>query len=367
MLQNFGALKGITINKANGSAKVYIENFGNVAPGGGFGNNNDYAIDLVTNEIWLKTAGTWAKTGISNRVDALESGLRWLPGVRVYSGTLTEANLLSSGATISSFEGGASFTFTSGQRVALGATGKIYEFDGTVWAEWQPQNNLRTGDTFITQNYLPDIDTREKGLAIVQYNGTAFIKLSDIDFETADSISFSNYVVSGVPTSAAYPVSTDSIEGAILKFHRIMLNFEAQFGIPFNTANIGAMSGATITSNTTVKDALQEIVNKTRFENNLSNITTSTVLDTIAVAQAKSVQWEVQVIVAADPTRTYSLVINALTNGTTADWSESNIREIGTIINGLAFSVDVVATNLRLLASSSEAVNITATRRIIGK
>jgi len=48
---------------------------------------------------------------------------------------------------------------------------------------------LAEGDTFVAINYLPDSPGDQEGQAIVTYNGSAMVKIADIDWNFADGIS----------------------------------------------------------------------------------------------------------------------------------------------------------------------------------
>jgi hypothetical protein len=113
---------------------------------------------------------------------------------------------------------------------------------------------LQESDTFITPNYLPDSPADQEGQAIVTYNGSVMVKISDIDWNFATGISLG----SGYSAASGDVTASDTVQSALEKIDG---NNDAQdtlLGTAQGATGLGTFSGNTITSQT-VKGALQNL------------------------------------------------------------------------------------------------------------
>ncbi len=357
MLETFGIEKGVTLFGNDGVAKLYWQNFSGAAPSNGFGANGDYATDSVTGHFYKKSAGTWAKFGISADIEASTAGFRIVQGFEYY----TDVDVSAFTGLSQTMDGGASVTFTAGDKVASGFDDIVYLASATAWTVYgtQPTNN----DVMFIQNVLSD-PSYQKGVSMFKFD-TTFTKIADFDFELATTIGFSSYTPPASGSLTAI-VGTDSIQGAIEKLDTHTANLLSVLGTALTDINLGTMTGLTVVSNTTVKTAIQSIVDKARFEVNSAAITTSTVIDSVAVATYKRAQWLVEIVSTASATDRYSALITASNDGATGvSHSFSGVIQQGTAISGLAFTVDINAGNMRLNVSSTQEVNVKSTRYVI--
>lgn len=114
---------------------------------------------------------------------------------------------------------------------------------------------LAEGDTFVAINYLPDSPDDQEGQAIVTYNGSAIVKIADVDWNFADGIS----LAAGYAASSGDITSSDTVQSAIEKLDG---NNDAQdqvLGTAQGDTDLGTFSGNTISDNNSVKGALQEL------------------------------------------------------------------------------------------------------------
>lgn len=125
---------------------------------------------------------------------------------------------------------------------------------------------LAEGDTFITANYLPDSPGDQEGQAIVNYNGTAIVKIGDIDWSFADGIS----IASGYTAVSGDITTADTVQSAIEKLDG---NNDAQdtlIGTAQGATDLGTFTGITIADSSTVKSALQAL--ETAYEETDANV-----------------------------------------------------------------------------------------------
>ena len=111
-----------------------------------------------------------------------------------------------------------------------------------------------TDDMFAVRYNLPD-PAGQENQAIVVFDGSACIKVADVDFANASGIT----VDAGYTAGSGNPVAGDSVLQALQKIDG---NNDAQdtlLGTSQGDTDLGTFSGATISDNTTVKNALQEL------------------------------------------------------------------------------------------------------------
>lgn len=125
---------------------------------------------------------------------------------------------------------------------------------------------LSADDTFVVRNYLPDTPSGQEGQAIVNYNGSVIVKISDIDWNFADGINMaSSYGAVWGDVSAA-----DTVQSAIEKLDGVNDQQDLLLGTSQGDVDLGSFSGATIPANSTVKDALQSL--ETAYEETDANV-----------------------------------------------------------------------------------------------
>lgn len=124
---------------------------------------------------------------------------------------------------------------------------------------------LSANDTFVARHYLPDPDGGENK-AIVNYNGTIMLKISDIDWQIATGINLSGvYAASSGNVAAA-----DTVEAAIAKLDGVNDNQDTLLGTAQGATNLGTFTGTTIPDSQTVKAALQAV--ETAYEETDANV-----------------------------------------------------------------------------------------------
>lgn len=117
-------------------------------------------------------------------------------------------------------------------------------------------NALASGDTFfITYDLLDTVDAQETN-AIYTFNGTAMVKMSDVDWQLATGIDIS----SSYSASSGNVVSGDSVEAAIQKIEGASNALVTLSGVTKGSVNLGAFAtGSIISDNTTIKNAFNEL------------------------------------------------------------------------------------------------------------
>jgi hypothetical protein len=114
---------------------------------------------------------------------------------------------------------------------------------------------LSEGDTFLAINYLPDSPDSQEGQAIVTYNGSAMVKIGDIDWNFATGIE----LAAGYSAGSGDVTASDSVQSALEKIDG---NNDAQdtlLGTTQGAVDLGTFSGVTISDANSVKGALQEL------------------------------------------------------------------------------------------------------------
>lgn len=361
MLLNYGIEKGITIFGNDGAAKLYWQNFNGSAPSNALGNNGDYAVDSTTGHFYKKAAGVWAKFGISAEIESTTAGFRIVEGYDY----ITALDISAFTGLSQTMDNSTPVTFTAGDLVVSTFDSQVYVASATAWTLYgtQPLNN----DVMFIQNVLSD-PAQQTGVAMFKFTTgpDTFTKIADFDFEVANSIGFLSYSKPASGSVTAINGATDTIQDAIEKIDTMIDNILASIGTVLTDINLGVMTGLTIPDNSTVKDALQSVVTKTRFESNVSAITTLSPIDSVAVATYKRAQWLIEIVSDAASTDRYSAVINASNDGATGvSHSFSSIIKQGNDINGLTVNVDIDSGNMRLTVASTQAVSVKSTRYVV--
>ena len=114
---------------------------------------------------------------------------------------------------------------------------------------------LAEGDTFVAINYLPDSPGDQEGQAIVTFNGTAHVKIADVDWNFADGIS----LAAGYAAGSGDITASDTVQTAIEKLDGNNDAQDSVLGTAQGDTDLGTFSGSTISDNISVKAALQEL------------------------------------------------------------------------------------------------------------
>jgi hypothetical protein len=120
--------------------------------------------------------------------------------------------------------------------------------------------------------------------------------------------------------------------------------------------------GTYVLSTNSINENVQAIdvaLNEISKESTATNVTTSTVLDTVAATVCK---WIVKAVDSANSGNVYAAEIFAASNGLTADFTRFAVLKLGSNIPGLQWSVGLSGANLQLTAQSTANVNITVRR-----
>ena len=96
---------------------------------------------------------------------------------------------------------------------------------------------LADNDKFIVRNYLPDQPDGQENQALVLYNGSAIIKLADVDWNFADGIN-----LNGWAPQAGTIVASDSVQVALEKLWQAGEDVRTAIGIGLNTTDMGSYS-----------------------------------------------------------------------------------------------------------------------------
>lgn len=125
---------------------------------------------------------------------------------------------------------------------------------------------LTENDTFLTANYLPDSAGDQEGQAIVTYNGSTMVKVGDVDWNFADGIN----LAAGYTAGSGDVTSSDTVQTALQKVDGNNDAQDSVLGTAQGATDLGTFSGTTISDNTDVKNALQEV--ETAYEETDQNV-----------------------------------------------------------------------------------------------
>lgn len=347
--KNFGIQQGVTLYGQEEGGKYHLQNFGGSAPDSGFGSNGDFAVDTYDGEFYSKVAGTWSQAGISSRINTAVAGIRFIEKVNYFTSNDISAFSGTGNKTLD----GQTFNIQEGDRIATTSDSKIY----TV-----PASGAWTGvsvsekDAFFVDQVVSDEEYKQ-GKAIFQLQDGSFNKLADFDFEDADSIGFSEYDggtgVDGSGTvQSAIELLDSSVDGTI-----------STLGVNRYDSDLGAFDeDAGQIDNSTVKGAIQGILHSAASRNGSTSIQAETTIDAIALWEAESVEWSVEI---EQGNNKFKCVVHAESDGSSVEYAISNIIEVGSAIGGLAISVDISGGEIRLRGASSSSATAYSLRRII--
>jgi hypothetical protein len=114
---------------------------------------------------------------------------------------------------------------------------------------------LVSNDTFVAKHYLPDSPAAQEGEAIVNFNGTVMIKISDVNWNFADGIN----MAAGYAAQNGSISSADTVNSAIEKLDGNQQDLISLSGVAQGSTSLGTFTGATIPDSQTIKQALQAL------------------------------------------------------------------------------------------------------------
>lgn len=263
-LDLFRVEKGFEITGENESSGLQILK-GSSAPGGDAGEQDDAPIGSLylrsNGQLYTKTADTNAVSDWEEKTSANLSNLSWRSELvrAATNDTLTAGN--TDPSTWTDNDSGIDDTdFAVGEYVIgdVDGTPALWEITAisspniTLAAAGDP---LAANDTFVVQKYLPDTPAGQENAAIVTYDGTNAIKIADFDWALATGINLSG----GYTPGSGNITSADTVESAIQKLDGNNDAQDSVLGTSQGATNLGTFTGTTITDNTSVKGALQEL------------------------------------------------------------------------------------------------------------
>jgi hypothetical protein len=231
---------------------------------------------------------------------------------------------------------------------------------------------LATGNCFVVENYLPDSPGAQEGLALVQFNGTDYVKLADLDFAFATGIALSQAYTAG----SGNVLPGDTVEVAIQKVDGVNDAQDTLFGTSQGATNLGNFTGSTIPDSSDVKGALQSLETAVEAINDLTKtkvtgITTVQTVDQIKVQDFQAARWWVVVSLDSNPARKQGFEVHAMHDGTlVADATVTDETSYGKLKTGTVFTVNIAtdlngtgaAQFMRLRVDAPAAVTAVATR-----
>jgi hypothetical protein len=273
---------------------------------------------------------------------------------------------------------------------------------------------LSAGDTFVVKNYLPDSPGTQEAQAIVLFNGSAYIKIGDVNWDFATGIN----IAAGYTAASGNPSSADTVQSALEKIdgnvdaintltgivqggtdlgvftgtiipdsstvkaalQALETKEDALItlsGVASGAVDLGNFTGVTIADNSTVKVALQSLetsVENIQVAGTLTAITTAQTVDSVLVDNYGAVEWYVQITLDSAPARKVVQKLHAMHDGTTsADAANVDDTIFGKIQLGSGFnytvSVDLNgsagAQIMRLRVAATSAVTVKFIRRAI--
>lgn len=372
--------KGLHITGENNETGVKVL-FGSALPGGDAGEQDGAEIGSLyhrtSGELYQKIANAgatadWLKFATVNDV----TNLSWRSEVvrAVTNDTLTAGS--SDPSTWSDNESGITDAdFAVGEYVIGDADGTPALFEITAISSPNltlaaASNPLADNDTFLVRKYLPDSPADQEAQAIVLYNGSALIKISDFNWELATGIN-----LSGSYTAANGSVSSaDTVESAIEKLDGNQQDLITLSGVTQGSVDLGTFTGETISDNNDVKGALQELETELETKDSLeraeqTGVTTEVTLDEVLVDNVYAAKWLLQYEDDASPENKEAVEVFAIHDGTAAA-DASNVDDtvyakvkIGSGVNA-TISVDLngtgAAQTMRLRVSASSAATFRA-------
>ena len=426
---NFGVERGLDLFAENGDLRIQFLQ-GTVAPDGTSGDQGTAPIGSLyvrsgTGEMYQKqtnvgNSGDWVIFSSGGSVIG-----NWRPErVDIHTGDVLSAGSFDPTTLTDNDDGTAAGDLTVGH----------YMLDGNC-ALWEitaisaPNVTIAAAasapvaqDMFAVRYNLPD-PAGQENQAILTYDGSACIKVADVDFATATGITLSGaYAPAGGDVT-----SGDTVESAIGKLDDNLDDLTAAVGVSQGDQNMGTYTGTLLNDNESAKQNIQQL--ETQVETNVTNIstnagniaantsdiadlrtttgtsdgdtnygtftgdlfadnldgkalyqriedlleelkvleaagiTTSTVVDSVPVATVSACKWLVEVTEEATPANKQAIEVYALNDGvSSADDTGYAKLKVGSNFN-FSYTVDVSGGNMRLsIASSSAGVSVRVRR-----
>lgn len=390
--------KGLAIEADNFSSEVHILQ-GTGAPGGDAAAQDAAPIgslflrsDAETDALQLywkwstanSSSADWKQATNKEYVDAVASGLSWREPVRVQDATLyANATAFPVGGTVDGvlLSAGDRVLFSN---VTLATDENVFIWDGATWTE---DTNAETdGDavlvqegTYAEQQWVYD------GTNWVQFgSGAGAAELGYIrtfigktgpgselpTYSSTDIVTQSNSLEAAIgELDAAGGTQTYTEQNEVTTGEDFTTSIDAldvKVGNSTFTESNFVAGANDITENLDALDvAVQDNANQ-NLTINVANVTTQTVIDLIPVAGVDSgelVKWMIIVENTGDSTNRISGEILAMHDGAgNVDFTRYATLKLGANIAGLVFAVDVSAGNMRLLVTSTTAVDVGAKR-----
>lgn len=378
----FDIESGLAISDINGVRRVYIIT-GTGAPDGTSGEQQNAPIGSLylrsgTGELYQKIANAGAPADYQlNGVSSAVVGKWRGETVSVVTAAVQGAGTRDMVASPFSDDDGTALsigTYVVGEYVITGSAGtpvllEITAVSGDDVTFALAGDPLVAEDTFIVKHYLPDPAVGENR-AIVNYNGSVIVKLSDIDWALATGINLS----SGYAAAAGTVAASDTIEAAIAKLDGNQQDIDGNVndlitltGVAENSTVLGAFSAPgsfLLGASLTIKAALQALADYL-FGVKVTQtvgITTATAVDSVAYATYRRVQWIVEVFVTATPANREGFVIDAATDGTNVDDTKYAKLKLGANIAGLTSNVVINGANLELQIAATPSCTVNVRR-----
>ena len=217
-------------------------------------------------------------------------------------------------------------------------------------------------DTFICDNYLPNPSALENK-AIVNFNGSVVVKVSDINWGIATGINVSGTYAA----SSGNPLANDTVEVVLQKLDGNIDAVNTLTGVAQGGTTLGTWSSPVdllFAASASIKAIFQrigELLMQFRGVQS-TGITTITTVDSVPVASVKCVKWLVTAFEEATPANASASEVFALNNTSSADDTIFAKLKLGSAFN-LSLTVDVSGGNMRLRAASTTGgVTVTARR-----
>lgn len=395
--QLFSAGVGIELVSADFTGRTHLLT-GTGTPGGDGSHQDDAPLgslycrqdsEIDGLQIYMKNSvinnniNDWSQTTDKAYVDAVAQGLSWREPVRVLDNTIyaTVAALPVTG-TIDGV------VLADEDRVLFGSI-TVGNNNVYVWnlpgLSWSEDVNLATdGDavlvqegTFSEQQWVND------GTGWVQFGGAA--SQAELEFirtfigKTTSGAETPTYATNNIVTSGQnLEISISDLDAAI--GDRIFTNdnvvvdgeaisssidkLDVALGDRLYSQDNVVIDGQSISASVDALDVAVGVLQSQNVAINVPNVTTSTVVDSIPVANADNVEWRIVVENAGDSTNRLSTIVNALHDGTVVDYSRFATNKRGANISGLAIDVQINGGNIELILTSITAIDVGVKRMV---
>jgi hypothetical protein len=185
-----------------------------------------------------------------------------------------------------------------------------------------------------------------------------------IDAHLGAAVTTGNYIINSDTTNQNVQLLDTALGANVVNGNFVLASNKINTNIQSLDTEIGAQvsDGTFILHTNSINTNIQNIdtaLSSIAKETSALNVTTSTVIDTIA---ATVVKWIVKITDAANSANVTAYELFAGTNGLTVDHTKFATLKLGSTIPGLALSVDLVGANLQLSIASTATVNVVVRR-----